>query len=70
VWTIPAKRMKTGKEHRVPLSSRVVEIVKSMKELAGQDIPADAFVFPRTRRGRPLSNMAFLMLLRRVRRDI
>jgi integrase len=35
VWTVPAKRMKAGKEHRVPLSSRVVEIVKSMKELAG-----------------------------------
>jgi integrase len=69
VWTIPAKRMKAGKEHRVPLSSRVVEIVRSMKELAGQNVPADAFVFPGARRGRPLSNMAFLMLLRRMRRD-
>ncbi len=69
VWTIPAKRMKAGKEHRVPLSARVVEIVKSMKENTGKDVPPDAFIFPGAKSGRPLSNMVFLMLLRRMGRD-
>jgi len=69
VWTIPVGRMKAGREHRVPLSARAVEIINGMMELAGRDIPPDAFVFPGAKRGRPLSNMAFLMLLRRMGRD-
>lgn len=69
VWTLPAERMKAGKEHRVPLGARAVEIVEDMKKLAGADAPANGFVFPGAKRGRPLSNMAFLMLLRRMGRD-
>ncbi len=30
VWTVPAERMKSGKEHRVPLSKRAVEILQVM----------------------------------------
>ena len=33
VWTIPGKRMKGGKEHRVPLSGRPIEIVEVMKSV-------------------------------------
>ena len=33
VWTIPAERMKAGKEHRVPLSPRAVEILEAVKPL-------------------------------------
>jgi integrase len=53
----------------VPLSARAVEILKAMRP-DGQrenDI-ADAFVFAGPKAGRPLSNMAFLMLLRRMKR--
>ena len=32
VWTIPAARMKAGREHRVPLSKRVLKIVRAMHE--------------------------------------
>ncbi len=32
VWTIPGDRMKAGKEHRVPLSTRAVEILKVMQK--------------------------------------
>jgi integrase len=32
VWTIPGERMKAGKEHRVPLSTRALEILKVMKK--------------------------------------
>jgi integrase len=63
MWTIPAERMKAGKEHRVPLSDRALE-------LATTTIEADNdFVFPGGRLGHPLSNMAMLTLLRRMGRD-
>ena len=32
VWTIPGERMKAGKEHRIPLSIRAIEILKVMKK--------------------------------------
>ena len=72
LWTVPAIRMKAGKEHRLPLSARAVAILKEMKPLRqvsdGQN-EADAFVFPGGKHGKPLSNMAFLMLLRRMKHD-
>jgi integrase len=65
IWTLPAERMKAGREHRVPLSARALAILQEMQ----QHRPADHdFVFPGARLGRPLSNMAFLMLLRRMGR--
>ena len=63
LWTIPAERMKAGKEHRVPLSPRAVEILEAIRP--GRS-GADGFVFPGNRAKKPLSNMAFLMLLRRM----
>ncbi len=60
LWTIPAKRMKGGREHRVPLAPRCLEIIGRAKELGcGSD-----YLFPSRSPARPLSNMAFLMALR------
>jgi integrase len=54
VWTVPAGRMKAGKEHRVPLSSRAIEILTSL---------------PRNGAGPfQLSDTALRQLLRRMRR--
>lgn len=64
-WTIPAERMKTGREHRVPLSARALEILEQAKALSN----GGPFVFPGRLPGRSLSNMCFLMLLRRLGRD-
>jgi integrase len=64
-WTLPASRMKSGREHRVPLSPRALAILKEMQAHRHAD---DAFVFPGAKPVRPLSNMAFLMLLRRMGR--
>lgn len=61
LWTIPAARMKTRKEHRVPLSSRALQILRSLSATQ-----SDKYVFPGQRPGRPLSNMAMLMVLRRM----
>lgn len=63
LWTVPAERMKAGKEHRVPLAGRALEIVE---EMAG--IRSGEYVFLGGKANRPLSNMAFLMLLRRLGR--
>jgi integrase len=66
-WTVPGGRMKAHREHRVPLSQRAVAILEDMQRLRPGD-EADSFVFPGGKAGKPLSNMAFLMLLRRMGR--
>jgi integrase len=65
-WTIPGVRMKGGREHRIPLTPRCVEILRRAKELCG---PSE-FVFPGRSGNKPLSNMVFLMVLRRMKFDI
>lgn len=65
LWTIPAARMKAGKDHRVPLTGRALAILREMSKLRTSNDPA-AFVFPGARAGRPLSNMAFKQLLDRM----
>ncbi len=72
LWTIPPERMKAGKEHRVPLSARAIAILEEMRPLCHVNDGRDEeypFVFPGGKRGQSLSNMAFLMLLRRMKRD-
>jgi integrase len=72
IWTIPAERMKAGKEHRIPLSLRALAILEGMRALrleGDQPAASDEFVFRGGKVGKPLSNMAFLMLLRRMERD-
>ena len=65
IWTLPADRMKAGREHVVPLAGRVVEIIKALPQYA-----ASPFLFPGLRPAeQPLSNMACLMLLRRMDRS-
>lgn len=65
VWTIPGDRMKAGREHRVPLSGRAIEILNEAAKLRESEEPT-AHLFPSSRRGQPLSNMAFKQLLVRM----
>ncbi|WP_407048916.1 tyrosine-type recombinase/integrase [Methyloraptor flagellatus] len=65
VWTVPADRMKAGREHRVPLSGRTVEILNEVVKLREREEPT-AHLFPSSLRGQPLSNMAFKQLLVRM----
>ena len=62
VWTVPAARTKAAREHKVPLSDRALAILAAEME-AGK---AGEYVFPGHRPNKPLSNMAFEMLLRRI----
>lgn len=63
VWTIPAGCMKAGKEHRVPLSSAAVKLLKALPRL-GEDV----LLFPNNK-GKPLSDMALTMIVRRMGGD-
>src|SRR5207253_6719859 len=63
VWTRPAEHMKAKKEHRVPLTPRCIEIFEAAKELS---VGSSDFIFPGDKVGRPLSNMVFHALLRRM----
>jgi integrase len=62
VWTVPAERMKAGREHRVPLSPRALRIVTDLYDSRTSD-----FVFPGEKAGRPLSVMSLEMVLRRMK---
>jgi integrase len=66
LWTVPAVRMKAGREHRVPLSSRALVILKEMTAPRNGE---HTFVFPGGKRGKPLSNMAMAQVLKRMDRD-
>jgi integrase len=61
LWIIPAGRMKANKLHRVPLTKKAVSIATLMEEIRMSD-----YLFPGDRKDRPLSNMAFAMLMRRM----
>ena len=62
IWTVPAERMKAGREHRVPLSPRAGAILRQLEKLKTGE-----FVFTGQSRNKPLSNMAMEMVLRRMK---
>ena len=64
IWTLPANRMKAGREHRVPLSARAISILKELAKVNSGD-----FIFAGQARNKPLSNMAMDMMLRRMKRE-
>jgi integrase len=66
IWTIPADRMKAGKEHRVPLSVPALDVLNKLKEVSQNN-----YILPGMRPMSSLSNMAFLQLLKRMgRKDL
>jgi integrase len=62
VWTIPAERMKAGREHRVPVSVAAKAILKQMRE----STQGGEFVFPGAKQGRQLPAMALHIAMRRL----
>ena len=61
-WVVPAARMKAGREHRVPLPPRAIEILVETHKIGGD------YLFT-GQRGGPMSGMAMAMLLRRMNVD-
>lgn len=60
IWTIPAERMKAGKEHRVALPSAALELLRALPRVEGSNL-----LFPGTK-GQPLSDMTLLAVMRRM----
>ena len=60
LWTCPADRMKGGVVHRVPLTDEMLAIIEPLRAMQSD------CVFEGQKRHAPLSNMAMLMLLRRM----
>jgi integrase len=61
LWTVPAARMKAGREHRVPLTARALAILQTVEK-----VQTGEHVFPGQQRGKSLSIMALAMVLRRL----
>jgi integrase len=61
IWTVPAERMKAGREHRVPLSATSFDLITRMHNQRVND-----FIFPGMKKDRPLSVMSMAMLMRRM----
>ena len=61
VWTIPDSRMKTGKEHRIPLSPRALEVLAEARDLAD----GTGLVFPSVR-SKVLSDMTLSKLVKEL----
>jgi integrase len=63
-WTVPAERMKSGFEHRVPLTEASLTLLGQAKSFQGRG--DTDFIFPGRGWRKPLSNMAMAMAVRRV----
>ena len=64
-WTIPAKRMKSRRDHRVPLSGRAMEILKAARQFSGGHSP---LVFP-SQGDKPISITRLPKILQSVKVD-
>jgi integrase len=65
VWTVPAARMKAGREHRIPLSDRAMAILERLSKARTGDL-----LFPSPRGNRPLSHVAMAKVMSRLEVDV
>ena len=61
VWTVPASRMKAGREHRVPLSDAAIAVLKGLER------PKDCEVVFPGKQSQPLSDMSMTAVMRRMK---
>lgn len=67
VWTIPGHKMKAGREHRIPLSEAAIGILTEQEaKLDAKERKKNPYLFTGLKYAKPLSNMAMLVLLRRM----
>jgi integrase len=64
LWTIPGKRMKAGREHRVPLSQAALAVITAMREIRQND-----FVFFGAKEGQSIQPTTLRALLHDMGRD-
>ena len=66
-WTVPAARMKAGKEHVVPLSEAALDVLRRAEALR---IEGSDLIFHGAKRGKPLSDMTLLKVVRDMGLDV
>lgn len=59
LWVVPKERMKSGREHRVPLTERAIEILRDREQVATSD-----YVFEGGKEKSPISDTAMVKALR------
>lgn len=64
-WTVPAARMKGGREHRVPLSAAAVALLRALPRREGTGLVFESTMKP----DKPLSDMTLSAVLRRMKLD-
>jgi integrase len=64
-WTVPASRMKGGREHRVPLSDAAMAVIDAMAAIRMND-----YVFPGLRDGQPVGTRTLQNLVKRIGGEI
>ena len=62
VWCIPAEKMKASRSHRIPLTSRMLEIINLVRPWSNDDV----FVFPSRRKNHALSDTGLSNILKRM----
>jgi integrase len=67
LWTIPASRMKAGREHRIPLSAQALELLEALPRFEQVEGKPDYIFTGRT--GGELSDMSLTALIRRLKVD-
>jgi integrase len=65
VWTIPPVRMKGGREHRVPLTAAMCELLEQLRMLHQGN-----YVFPGAKAGRPIGTNAMALVLHSLRPEV
>lgn len=63
-WIIPPERMKAGREHRIPLSPRAIEILES------RGVESEGLIFSTRAGGPALSDMSLTAVIRRMKKDV
>lgn len=67
-WTVPGARMKAGREHIVPLSEGALSVLRQAKDLRRRH--NQRFIFEGAKAGKPLSDMALSIVMRRMKTGV
>ncbi|MCT4683972.1 MAG: integrase arm-type DNA-binding domain-containing protein [Roseicyclus sp.] len=66
IWAVPAARMKMRRDHVVPITKRMGEVLDQAKGRLGRTAKPSDWLFPGPRKGKPLSEMAGIQQMKRM----
>lgn len=66
IWAVPGARMKMRRDHVVPITKRMSEVLDQAKGRLGRPAKPSDWLFPGPRKGKPLSEMAGIQQMKRM----